>query len=171
MITKDMCKELLAKQDGVKDVEVCKDQYLRARFANRINPAEPHDLIVHPMEDRLALKILVPSITKVRSANSELFRVLQDINFRLLIGKVGTDARDGEVMFEINHACQDGNVADPGPEVFARLIQIAIETTHDVHLTATHVGMVEAGVPADVAKKFVEQFRGSVADGEDEETL
>lgn len=171
MITRDTCKEWLEGQDDIEDVELCKDQYLRARFANRINPAEPHDLIVHPIEDRLVLKVLVPSISKVRSANSELFPVLQDINFRLLLGKVGTDGRDGEVTFEINHPCQDGNAVDPSPEVFARLIEAAIATTYDVHVTATHVGMVEAGVPAAVAKKFVEQFRQVKAEGEECEAL
>ncbi len=156
MITKDTCKELLEKQDGIEEIELYKGQYLRARFANRINPAEPHVLVVDPIENRLALKIRVPEIAQVRSPNSELPRILQDINYRLLIGKVGTDARDGEVMFEINHACQDGGAADPSPEVFARLVGTAIETTHEVHLMATHVGMVEAGVPAEV-----EQIIGS----------
>ncbi|MCG3131531.1 MAG: hypothetical protein FLDDKLPJ_02327 [Phycisphaerae bacterium] len=171
MITKDTCKELLEKQDGIEEIELYKGQYLRARFANRINPAEPHVLVVDPIENRLALKIRVPEIAQVRSPNSELPRILQDINYRLLIGKVGTDARDGEVMFEINHACQDGGAADPSPEVFARLVGTAIETTHEVHLMATHVGMVEAGVPAEVAKKFMDQFRQPVPEAEDEETL
>ncbi len=171
MITLSQSKELLEQQTGVDGIEVCKDQYLRAHFANRVNPKEPHDLIVHPIHERLALKILVPSISKVRSGNSELFRVLQDINYTLLFGKVGTDSRDGEVMFEINHPCQDSGAADPSPEVFARLIEVAIATTHDVHLTATHVGMVDAGVPADVAKKFVEQFREKNLESDDHETL
>jgi len=172
MISLDKAKELLEQQDGVDGVEVCKDKYLQAQFANRVNPQEPHVLIVHPLTEKLTLRVLVPNISKVRSGASELFRVLQDLNYRLLIGKIGTDGRDGEVAFEINHPCQDGDVTDPSPEVFARLIEVAIETARDVHLTATHVGMTESGVPADVARKFIEQFREQEKeDGDDEETL
>jgi hypothetical protein len=123
MITLSKCRELLEQQEGVMDIEVCKDQYLRGHFANRVNPKEPHDLIVHPILEKLVVRVLVPGITKIRSNKSELFRILQDVNYNLLIGKVGTDAHDGEVMFEINHPCQDGETLDPSPVVFARLIE------------------------------------------------
>lgn len=117
------------------------------------------------------MRVHVPSIAKVRSKGSDLLPVLQEMNYGLLLGKIGTDGRDGEIAFEINHACRDGGVEDPSAEVFVRLIEAAIETSREVHLTATHVGMVEAGVPADVAKKFVEQFRQKEAEDEPEETL
>ena len=172
MITLNTAKEMLTQQDGVKGVEICRDQYVQAQFANRVNPQEPHVLVAHPLTEKLVLRVLVPNISRVRSGSSELFRVLQDINYRLLIGKIGTDGRDGEVVFEINHPCQDGDVADPSPEVFARLIEVAIETTRDVYLTTTHVGMTDAGVPADVARKFIEQFRDKKdEEGDDEDTL
>jgi hypothetical protein len=48
---------------------------------------------------------------------------------------------------------------------------MAIETTRDVHLTATHAGMVEAGVPSDVAARFVEQFRQQESESDGEDTL
>lgn len=170
MITLATTKEMLTQQEEVRNIEICKDQYLQGHFPNQISPDEFHDLIVHPLLEKLVLRILVPGITKVQSANSELFRVLQGLNYGLLIGKVGTDPRDGEVMFEINHPCQDGDVVDPSAEVFARLIEAAIKTARDVHLTTTHVGMVEAGVPADVAKQFVDQFRQN-SEGDEEDTL
>lgn len=44
-------RDLLTQQDEVDDVEVVKDQYLRASFANRINPKEPHSLVVHPIAE------------------------------------------------------------------------------------------------------------------------
>lgn len=171
MITLAKCKELLEQQEGVADVEVCKEQYLRGHFTNPVNPKEPHDLIVHPIPEKLVVRVLVPGITKIRSSKSELFRILQDVNYNLLIGKVGTDAHDGEVMLEINHPCQDGETADPSPDVFARLVEMAIETARDVHLTVTHAGMVEAGVPSDVAARFVDQFRQQESEGDGEDTL
>ncbi len=159
-------RDLLTQQDEVDGVEVVKDQYLRANFANRINPKEPHNLIVHPILEKLILRVHVPGIAKVRSKGSDLLPVLQEMNYGLLLGKIGTDGRDGEIAFEINHACQDGGVADPSPEVFVRLVEAAIETARDVHLTATHVGMVDAGVPADAAKAFIEQFRETGGEAE-----
>lgn len=171
MITLDQCKELLETQSGIADVEVCKDQYVRAQFANRVNPKEPHKLIIDPMQDKLVLRVLVPGIAEARSG-SGLHQVLQDINYRLLIGKVGTDMRDGDVSFEINHPCQDGTAQDPAPEVFARLIEVAIGTTLDVQLTTVHVGMMDAGIPSDVAKQFVDQFRSrEKEEAQVEETL
>jgi len=159
MITLERAAELLRQQQGVETVEVCQREYLRACFPNRINPDNPHTLIVHPIREELALKVLVPEITKLRSRGSDLFRVLQNLNYALRIGKVGTDARNGDVVFEINHPCCDGNVQDPSPEVFARLVEAARRVTHDVVLLATHVGMVEAGVPEDIASKVVKQLQ------------
>ena len=76
------------------------------------------------------------------------------------------------MSFEINHPCQDGTAQDPAPEVFARLIEVAIGTTLDVQLTTVHVGMMDAGIPSDVAKQFVDQFRSrEKEEAQVEETL
>jgi len=170
MLTLEKCRELLTQQDGVAGVEVCRDAFVKGQFSNRINPDEPHDIVVHPIEEKQVLKVVVPHIAKVKSG-SELYRVLSHLTYDMLLGKVGVD-QDGEVRFEINHACRDGADVDPTPEVFARLIEVAMDMTNHVVLLATHVGMVEAGVPEDVARKFIEQFREQEKeDGDDEETL
>ena len=171
MITLDQTRELLEQQDGIEGVEVCRNEFVRARFLNKINPKEPHELAVDPIQDRLVLRFHV-SITKNRSGNTELSRVLQNFNYDLLIGKVGTDVRDGEVTFVVNHPCRDGDADDPAPEVFARLVDVVVNATHKVALLATHVGMIEAGVPKGVAQQFIEQFQEQEKqDGDDEETL
>jgi hypothetical protein len=76
------------------------------------------------------------------------------------------------MAFEINHPCVDGNNPDPAPEVFARLIEAAMNITNHVAIIATHVGMVEAGVPEGVARQFVEQFKAQEEqDTESEDSL
>jgi len=171
MITLDKCRGLLEQQEGIEAVEVARNEFVRARFANRVDPNSPHNLVVHPIEEKQALKIVVPEIAKVKSG-SELFRVLSHLNYDVLVGKVGVDSHDGEVRVEVVHPCRDGAEEDPSPEVFARLVEVAIGLTHDMVMLATHVGMVEAGVPEDVARKFIEQFRGEGKEsGADEETL
>ncbi len=171
MITMEMCKELLESQEEIERVEVSKDEYVRGRFANPLDPKEPHDLVVHPITEKLVLRVLVPNITKLRSGNSNLFRVLQDLNYRMLIGKVGTDARDGEVMVEINHPCQDGQMEDPPPDVFARIVRAAMSTARNVQLMAAQVAMVESGVPSEVAKQFMTRFQEGEDDGEGQDML
>jgi len=168
MISLEKAKEMLEHQGGVENIEVCKDEWVLARFANRLNPEKPHNLVVHPIREQLIMKIRVPAISTIKH-NTEFTRVLANVNYDLVLGKAGVDSRDGEVMFEINHPCQDGDAEDPGPEVFARLVEAAMETARDVTLLATHVGMVEAGVPEEVVKRFLKQFQDEDED-EAEET-
>ena len=170
MITIDKVKELLDQQDGVEGVEVCRNEFIKGQFLNRINADEPHGIVVHPVEEKQVLKVVVPHVAKVKSGG-DLYRVLSHLTYDMLLGKVGVD-QDGEVRFDISHACRDGADIDPPPEVFARLVEVAMDMTNHIVLLATHVGMVEAGVPEDVARKFIEQFREQEKeDGDDEETL
>jgi hypothetical protein len=171
MITLYQCKDFLEDQENVEGIEVCNDTYLRARFANALNPKAPHTLIVHPMTRDLMLRVFVPKIAKLCSANSELLGMLQDANYHLSAGRIGTDARDGEVVVEIVHLCQDGEVVDPSLDVFTRMIKAAMSIGRDVHLTAAQVAMVESGVPVDAAKQFVSQFCQRETDGDGQDML
>lgn len=167
MISLEDCKVLLEQQEGIEDTEVCEGAYVRGYFANRLNPSERDKVVVEPLPKRAVLSVRVPDIGAARSPKSELFRVLQDINYRLALGSIGTDDRDGEVSFVINHPCRDDGEADPTPEVFARLIRVAIHSAHDIRMMATHVAMVESGVSEAVARKVLEQVVAS-SNGEDE---
>ncbi len=169
MKTLDKCKELLERQEGVDHVEVVRDEFLHAKFASRLNPKEPHDLVVHPVAEKQVLKVVVPHLAKAKS-DGELFRVLSHLNYDMLLGKVGVE-QDGEVRFEVNHACVDGTEDDPGQEVFARMVEIAMDTAHHVVMLATYWGMVDAGVPESVAKQFVDQFRQEKPEDDGEDTL
>lgn len=170
MISLDKAKVLLEQQEGVADIEVRKDAYLLARFPNKVDPGEPHHLVVHPVEEKQILKVVVPSIAEIRSGNA-VSRVLANLNFDMLLGKVGMD-EEGEVRFEINQACRDGEMDDPSPEIFARLIEVAVEMATEVTFVVTEVGMVEAGVPKDVARGFVKQLRQQDEEaGEEQDTL
>ena len=169
MKTLDKCKELLEQQEGVEQVEVVRDEFLHAKFASRLNPKEPHDLVVHPVAEKQALKVVVPHLARAKS-NGELFRVLSHLNYDMLLGRVGVD-QDGEVRFEICHACVDGAEDDPGHEVFARLVETAMDMAHHVVMLTTYWGMVDAGVPEAVAKQFVDQFRQEKPEADGEDTL
>lgn len=95
MKTLDKCRELLEPREGVEQVEVIRDEFLHARFASRLNPKEPHDLVVHPVTEKQVLKVVVPHLAKAK-VNGELLRVLSHLNYDTLLGKVGVD-QDGWV--------------------------------------------------------------------------
>lgn len=157
MLAVEQAAQLLQRQEGVEQIEVVRNEFLHATFANHLNPKDPHDLVIHPVAEKQVLKVVVPHLAKAKS-NGELFRVLSHLNYDMLLGKVGVD-QDGEVRFEINHACVDGAEDDPGQEVFSRLVETAMDMTHHVVMLTTYWGMVDAGVPEAVAKQFVDQFR------------
>jgi hypothetical protein len=169
MLTLERCKALLEEQDEVAGVEECEGEWLRGEFPNPLQPDRPRTLIVHPILGRLILKVRVPAIAQARRS-AGLAGILADFNYRQTIGKVGVDKQDGEVMFEINHACQDGDTEDPSPDVFARLIEAAVETSKRLTVMVTFVGMVEAGVPQDVARRFVSESLGNEPDMAAEDT-
>ena len=148
MITLERCKELLEHEDGLEQVEVCGSGFVRAKFTNRMDPTEPHDLVLHPVEEKQVLKVVVPHIARAKS-NVELYRVLSHLNYDMLLGKVGVD-QDGEVRLEVNQACRDGAEEDPGRDVFARLVELAMDTTQKVAVLVTYWGMLSAGVPEPV---------------------
>ena len=169
MVTLEKCRELLERQDGVEQVEAVRDEFVHAQFANRLNPKEPHDLVVHPVTEKQVLRVFVPHLAKAKSGG-ELFRVLSRLNYDMLLGNVGVD-QDGEVRFEVAQACADGAVEDPSQEVFARLVETAMDMAHHVVVLTTYWGMVDAGVPEAVAKQFVDQFRQTNSEDDGEDTL
>lgn len=166
----ERCKEMLMQQHGVEGVKIYPDGFVRGRFSNRTSPEKPHNIVVHPLEEELVIKVVVPHIARVKTGSS-LYRFLSHLTYDLLLGKVGVDP-DGEVRVDVSHACRDTTDVDPSPEVFARLVEVAMDVTNHTLLLATHAGMVEAGVPKDAALKFVEQLREQgTQEIDDEETL
>jgi len=159
MITMERAAELLTAYDKneehISDVRVVDDQYVSADLSNALSPSQPFRLIVHPVKETLMLKIRVPNIAKIRM-DSAIVRVIANRNYQLVFGCIGIDRDDGEVMIEINHAVVDGEVQDPPPELFTRLLDAVRETVTDVSRTILHVGMIEAGIPEDLAAKIME---------------
>ena len=154
MITCEKTVEWLKAYGGkVSDVEVDERGYVRAKLANRIAPDAPHTLIVHPIKERLVQKILVPQIAQI-SRSADVMRLIGRVNYDILFGCIGVD-QDGEVLFNINHACQDGEVMDPTEEVFRRLLDATCETVSMLDRLLLHASMVEAGVPRPVAEKIM----------------
>ena len=170
MITVEKAAELLkASEARVSDVEVEDRGYVSARFANLVDPENPYQLVVHPIVERLALKILVMHIAEIRT-DSALMKHIAKMNYRLIYGCIGVDS-DGEVNFEINHACQDTDVEDPAPEVFGRLLDAARSTVDEVGKLIVHAGMVDAGVPANLARKIMREHFPDKEEESDTETL
>jgi hypothetical protein len=157
MLKVEQTKDWVGRIDGVGDIEICENEFVRASFSNRLNPKQPHILIVHPIDAELVLRVRVLQLAKVQ-AGSELPRLVAHENYGLALGKVGISSGDGELMFEINHPCRNGDSEDPSPEVFARLVKQAMTEANRLALLATHVGMIEAGVPQEVARQFMAQF-------------
>ena len=170
MISLDKCKELLDAFEGVTNAEVCRDKFVRGQFANPVNAKEPHSIVLHPTPDNQLLRVVVPSVTRLKS-DSVLHRIFCNWNYDKSIGKVCVDNQDGEVQFVINHACQDGQVEDPSPEVVNRLIDVAVKMAKELTILVTFWGMREAGVPEELAKKFIDQFQLQDSGEEDEQTL
>jgi len=152
--------------NGITDVEVDERGFVKAQFPNRLGT--PHVLVVHPIAERLALKIRVPEVAKIHR-DSQAIRLLGKLNYDILYGCVGIDL-DGEVMVEVNHPCQDGEVEDPSPEVFARLVEAVQETVCVASKMILHAQMVEGGASESVARQLIAKLfdDGSEAD---EETL
>ena len=167
MITTQKTAELLKDiGNGITEVEVDERGFVKAQFPNRLGT--PHVLVVHPIAERLVLKLRVPEVAKVHR-DSEAIRLLGKLNYDILYGCVGIDL-DGEVMIEINHPCQDGEVEDPSPEVFGRIVEAVQDTVCVASKMILHAQMVEGGASESVARQVVTKLfdDGNEAD---EETL
>ena len=150
--------------NGITDAEVDERGFVKAQFPNPLGT--PYELFVHPIPERLTLRIRVPEVAKVHR-DSEVIRLLGKLNFDILYGCVGIDL-DGEVMVEVNHPCQDGEVEDPSPEVFARLVEAVLETVRVASKMILHAQMVEGGASDAVARQLITKLfdDGSEADKE-----
>ena len=170
MLTTEKAAEWLkAYGDKIAAVAIDEGGYVRANLANRIDPDKPHKMIVHPIKERLVLKIRVPQISEI-SRSADVMRLIGRVNYDILLGCIGVD-QDGEVMFEINHACQDGEAMDPDEEIFRRLIDATCETVATASRLLLHASMVEAGVPRSVAEKVMETHFAEEPEEKDGESL
>lgn len=147
---------LKAYGDKITDVEVDDERgFVRGKLPNRIDADDPHNIIVHPIHERLVLRVIVPQIAKLKSVGEPLF-LIGKINYDLVLGCVGVDG-DGEVKFEVNHPCRDGEVADPDDEIFKRLIDATCETVDEVSRVVLLATLREAGVSKELADNIVKQ--------------
>jgi len=162
---------LKAYGSRITDVEVDDEHgFVRGKLPNRIDQEDPHNIIVHPIHERLVLRVIVPQIATLKSVGKALF-LIGKINYDLVLGCVGVDG-DGEVKFEVNHPCQDGEVADPDEEIFKRLIDATCETVDEVSRVVLLATLREAGVSKELADNIVKQHfsddddKDDTADGE-----
>jgi len=165
MITAQKAADLLKNNSNdITEVEVDERGFVKAQMPNRLGA--PYVLVVHPIAERLVLKIRVPEVAKVHR-ESEAIRLLGKINYDILYGCVGIDL-DGEVMIEINHPCQDGDVEDPPPEVFARLVEAVQDTVRVASKMILHAQMVEGGASESVARQVITQLFDDGSEADDE---
>ena len=157
MLTTAKAAEWLKAYGGkITDIKIDEERgFVRAKFPNRIDADDPHDIIVHPIRDRLVLRVIVPQIAKLKSVGEGLF-LIGKINYNLILGCVGVDG-DGEVKFEVNHPCRDGEVEDPDEEIFKRLLDATCETVGEVSRVVLLATLREAGVSAELAESIVKQ--------------
>jgi hypothetical protein len=166
MMSLKQAATLLENVAGVTDINITEDGWLHTHLPNRIDPARPYTLMVHPILEALLVRLRVEEIATVRS-DSQVCSTLVRLNAGLSYGCVAVDG-DGTVLYQIHHACRDDDEGDPAPEVFLRLVD---ETRKAVHIIASRVilvKLVESGVPDHVAKKVYEMLGGGEGN---EETL
>ena len=165
MITAQKTAELLKDiGNGITDVEVDERGFVKAQFPNRLGT--PHVLVVHPIAERLVLKLRVPQVAKVHR-DSEVIGLLGKLNYDILYGCVGIDL-DGEVMIEVNHPCQDGDTEDPSPEIFARLVEAVQDTVRAASKMILHAQMVEGGASEGVARQLITALFDDENEADDE---
>jgi hypothetical protein len=168
MITVNLACEMLKQQAGISDVETCDNEFLQAYFANPVNPKKPFALIVHPIPEKLVLRVHVLAIAKVRP-DASVMRLLSFLNHDLLLGRAGVDHRDGEIVVQINHPCRDGAADDPSLEIFARLVEGAMRAAREVSILVLRAGMRDSGVPNETAERLVDQLLGESEGTQDAE--
>ena len=157
MLTTATAAEWLKAYGGkITEIEVDEERgFVRGKFPNRVDADDPHNIVVHPMHERLVLRVIVPQIAKLKSIGEGLF-LIGKMNYDLILGCVGVDG-DGEVKFEINHPCRDGEVADPDQEIFKRLLDATCETVDEVSRVVLLATLREAGVSKELAENIVKQ--------------
>jgi len=166
MITTEQISEILKnRKDGITEAEIKPRGYVGAKLANHVDANQPYVLVVHPLKERLTLRVWVSPITKL-SSESSLFRNLTRANTRLNCGCVGME-NNGAVTFQINHLCDDID-DEPSAEIVDRLLDESIEAVRWIERIVLFGAMVESGVPRNRADKIVDDLLGKDEDQEDD---
>lgn len=173
MITLEPIAEILKNRNGeITEVEIDPQGYMRGRLANKVDPARPYLLIIHPMIERLILRVCVLRITRVHPGG-RLVRALADVNPKLPCGCVGLDDND-EVLYQINHVCTGGD-DDPPAAVLERLLDETMRAVRGIEKTSLFYSMLDAGVPRTRAEGMMQTLfpkdKEQELDSEANETL
>lgn len=131
------------KGNGIFDVEIDSDGYVRCQFENRIDPSQPYTLTVHPFAQERTLRIRIPLIT-LGPQDSPIPGLSFSTAISLINGVLRADSQSG-ISFELDHICQydDGN--DLSAELFGQLIDGMLTDFRQIETLTLHgQGMIEA---------------------------
>jgi hypothetical protein len=171
MITIEKTTEITkAYGKGIEIAKVDKRGFVHAKLPNPIDPSSPLTLILHPIEETLTFRVIVPVLGRVRDG-SPLNAILMSLNSALDFGCIVTDPRDGDISFVINLPCRDGAEVDPDPEILSRLLDTTCETVKTASRIILRVQLREAGVPEEVAANIIKTHFPNEDEGTEEETL
>jgi hypothetical protein len=166
MITTEEIAEILKnRKDGISETEITPHGHVEAQLVNRVDTNKSYGLVVHPIKEKLILRVWVSPIARIRR-DSNIFRSLTKVNFGLRCGCVGTQD-NGSVTFQINHICTEAD-KEPSPEIIERLLDESIEAVQLIEEVVLYGAMVESGVPRDRADQIVKNLLGN--DQKDENT-
>ena len=162
MITLEKAKEYVeAEVDTFSELEVDKRGFLRARL---LSPADLDiSLIVHPIHEALVLRVRAQNLGQI-DLNHTHEQAMRRVNAALVLGRLIIDT-DGEVLFDVSHACLAEDAEDPGPAVFSRLLRASASTARDVARIVMSMRLQDARVPQDLVEKILNDTFG---EGNDE---
>jgi hypothetical protein len=108
------------KADGIFDVEIHPDGYVRSQLENRVDPGQPYTLTVQPVAEEHTLRICIPLVT-AEQQDIPIPGVSASANISLGGGDLKVDSKSG-ISFELNHIYQEDDGSDLSPDLLRQLI-------------------------------------------------
>lgn len=155
MITPDETAEVmrtLGESESISNVQICTDGSVVARFANWIEPEQPYNLLVRPVEDEHGLGVYVSSLLKVPK-DSDISRMLLLLNNNLAPGTLCIKPPD-ELVYKIE-LCVGSYI-----DLSERLLTFCVRSVRVVESVLFFENMVERGISTSTAERIVHLVLG-----------
>jgi hypothetical protein len=124
-----------------------------SKLESWIDPDQPYTLAVRPIEEKLMLNVSVYPIMKIRR-NIDTFRMLLNLNFRLLSCGSASVKTNGEVILKIGYPCEDCD-SSPSPWMVFGLLDECFKELRMVEHFLLWATMIDAGISPEQARQTV----------------
>ena len=143
---------VLGEPESISDIRICADDSVVAHFANWIEPEQPYNLIVRPVEDKHGLGVYVQPLLKVPK-DSDISHALLLLNRNLTPGTLCLNPPD-ELVYKIE-LC-----TGPYIELSHRLLTFCIRSIRAIESHMFFENMVDRGISVTTAEKIVHLVLG-----------